>query len=112
MVPAKPKTIPAEGQDLWWEPLVKIPLIKDRYIKAIEVKPSVEGREVVHHANTTLYLPGEDGELESQGGRFTEYAAGKLGEIIPRVPVGCFRRTPTCAGASTTTRWGKSWKTK
>ncbi len=83
VVPAKPTTVPAEGQDLWWEPLVKIPLTKDRYIKAIEVKPSVEGREVVHHANTTLYLPGEDGELASQGGRFTEYAAGKLGEIIP-----------------------------
>ncbi len=83
VIPAKSKTIPAKGQDLWWEPLVKVPLTKDRYIKAIEVKPSVEGREVVHHANTTLYLPGEDGELESQGGRFTEYAAGKLGEIIP-----------------------------
>ena len=83
VVPTKPKTVPAEGQDLWWEPLVKIPLTEDRYIKAIEVKPSVKGREVVHHANTTLYLPGEDGELVSQGGRFTEYAAGKLGEIIP-----------------------------
>ena len=83
VVPAKPKTIPAEGQDLWWEPLVKIPITRDRYIKAIEVKPSVQGLEVVHHANTTLYLPGEDGELASQGGRFTEYAAGKLGEIIP-----------------------------
>jgi hypothetical protein len=63
--------------------LVEIPLYEDRYIKAIEVKPSVQGREVVHHANTTLYLPGQDGELEVQGGRFTEYAAGKLGEIVP-----------------------------
>ena len=83
VVPAKPKTVPAEGQDLWWEPLVKISLTKDRYVKAIEVKPSVGGRAVVHHANTTLYLAGEDGELVSLGGRFTEYAAGKLGEIIP-----------------------------
>jgi len=83
VVLAKPKTIPAEGQDLWWEPLVKIPVTRDRYIRAIEVKPSAQGRQVVHHANTTLYLPGEDGELESQQGRFTEYAAGKLGEIIP-----------------------------
>ena len=83
VVPAKPIDIPAEGQDLWWEPLVEIPLDEDRWIKAIEVKPSVEGRKVVHHANTTLYLPGDDGELEGQRGRYTEYASGKLGEIIP-----------------------------
>jgi len=83
VIPAKPFTVPAVGSDLWWEPLVEIPLEQDRYLKAIEVKPSVRGREVVHHANTTLYLQGEDGELISQGGRFTEYAAGKLGEIIP-----------------------------
>ena len=83
VVPAKPFTVPAVGADLWWEPLVEIPLERDRYVKAIEVKPSVAGREVVHHANTTLYRRGEDGELIGQGGRFTEYAAGKLGEIIP-----------------------------
>ncbi len=83
VVPAKPIDIPADGQDLWWEPLVEIPIDEDRWIKAIEVKPSVEGRKVVHHANTTLYLPGDDGELEGQRGRYTEYASGKLGEIIP-----------------------------
>ena len=83
VVPAKPIDIPADGQDLWWEPLVEIPIDEDRWIKAIEVKPSIEGRKVVHHANTTLYLPGDDGELEGQRGRYTEYASGKLGEIIP-----------------------------
>ena len=84
VVPAKPFSVPAVGSDLWWEPLVEIPLEKDRYVKAIEVKPSVAGREVVHHANTTLYVRGADGELINQsGGRFTEYAAGKLGEVIP-----------------------------
>ncbi|HSH74062.1 MAG TPA: hypothetical protein VLA09_00045 [Longimicrobiales bacterium] len=84
VVPAKPYTVPAEGQDLWWEPLVEIPLDEDRYIKAIEVKPSVAGRRVVHHANSTLYLSDAEGELRGQGGRFTEYAAGKLGEIVPQ----------------------------
>ena len=83
VVPAKPIDVPAEGQDLWWEPLVEIPTGEDRWIKAIEVKPSVAGRKVVHHANTTLYLPGDDGELQGQRGRYTEYASGKLGEIIP-----------------------------
>ena len=83
IVPAKPFSVPATGSDLWWEPLVRIPLTEDRYLKAIEVKPSVAGREVVHHANTTLYQEDANGELLPQGGRFTEYAAGKLGEVIP-----------------------------
>ena len=52
-------------------------------MKAIVGKRSVNGREGVNNANTTLYLPGQDGDLEGQGGRFTEYAAGKLGEIVP-----------------------------
>jgi len=83
VVPAKPYSVPAVGQDLWWEPLVEIPIDEDRYIRAIEVKPSVAGRKVVHHANTSLFMPSDDGDLQGQSGRFTEYAVGKLGEIIP-----------------------------
>lgn len=84
VVSSLPFTVPATGQDMWWEPLVEIPLENGRYLKAIEVKPSVAGRMVAHHANTSLYVPGEDGELARQGSsRFTEYAAGKLGEVIP-----------------------------
>ena len=83
IVPAKPYDVPAIGQDIWWEPLVEIPIDQDQYVMAIEVKPSLGGRKVVHHANTTLYLPDAEGELQGQGGRFTEYAVGKLGEIIP-----------------------------
>ncbi len=82
VVESKPITIPAEGQDLWWEPLVPIGITTDRYIRAIEVKPSQAGRMVVHHANTTMSVM-EDGELKSMRGRFTEYASGKLGEIVP-----------------------------
>jgi hypothetical protein len=84
IVPSKPFDVPAEGQDLWWEPTVPIGTDRPRYIKAIEVKPSVPGRMVAHHANTSMYLPGDDGNLERAGGtRFTEYASGKLGELIP-----------------------------
>ena len=82
VIDSKPITIPAEGQDLWWEPLMPIGTTSPRYIKAIEVKPSLEGRIVVHHANTTMSVM-EDGELVSQRGRFTEYASGKLGEMVP-----------------------------
>ena len=82
VVESQPITIPAVGQDLWWEPLVPVGTTTDRYIKAIEVKPSLEGFKVVHHANTTLNVM-EDGELKSRRGRYTEYASGKLGEIVP-----------------------------
>ena len=96
VVRSGPITVPAEGQDLWWEPLVPIELTSDRYIRAIEVKPSLEGYKVVHHANTTLNVM-EDGELKSMRGRFTEYALGKLGEIVPSdaarlLPVGSYVR--------------------
>ena len=96
VVRSQPITVPADGQDLWWEPLVPVGLTTDRYIRAIEVKPSLEGYKVVHHANTTLNVM-EDGELKSMRGRFTEYALGKLGEIVPSdaarlLPVGSYVR--------------------
>ncbi|MBM4183236.1 MAG: cytochrome c [Gemmatimonadetes bacterium] len=85
VVPTTPYDVPASGNDKWWEPTIKISgLESDRYIRAIEVKPSVAGRRVVHHANTNLMRPGDDGELyNASGGRFTEYAGNKLGEIVP-----------------------------
>jgi hypothetical protein len=82
VVQSRPITVPAEGQDLWWEPLVPVGNTTDRYIKAIEVKPSALGRSVVHHANTTMSV-WEDGQLQSMRGRYTEYAVGKMGEIVP-----------------------------
>ncbi len=96
VVRSNPITVPADGQDLWWEPLVPVGITSDRYIRAIEVKPSLEGYKVVHHANTTLNVM-EDGELKSMRGRFTEYALGKLGEIVPSdaarlLPVGSYVR--------------------
>ena len=96
VVRSRPITVPAEGQDLWWEPLVPVGTTTDRYIRAIEVKPSLDGYKVVHHANTTLNVM-EDGELQSMRGRYTEYALGKLGEIVPSdaarlLPAGAYVR--------------------
>src|SRR5690606_10790742 len=84
VVKSKPFDVPGEGQDLWWEPLVEIPTDKPRYIRGIEVKPSVAGRAVGHHANTTLHARDEHGELQNLSGtRLTESAPGKRGEIVP-----------------------------
>ncbi len=83
IVRSTPYTVPANGQDRWWQPVVDVEGIPtNRCIRAIETKPSVEGRAVAHHANSTWRLRGEGG-MAGGGGRLSEYALGKLGEIIP-----------------------------
>lgn len=80
VVPSTPYTVKAGGQDRWWQPTVPTGLTEDRCIRAIETKPSIAGRGVTHHANSTLRMPGGD---RMQDARLSEYALGKLGEIIP-----------------------------
>jgi mono/diheme cytochrome c family protein len=77
IVRSEPYDVPAVGQDRWWQPVVPTGITEDRCIRAIETKPSVEGRAVAHHANSSFRV--EDG----RGGRLSEYALGKIGEIIP-----------------------------
>jgi mono/diheme cytochrome c family protein len=96
VIRSDPFTVPATGQDLWWRPLVESGLTSDRCIRAIEVKPSVPGRSVTHHANSSFRILEENGEqVESM--RLTEYALGKLGEIIPE---GTCRMAPANAMVS------------
>jgi mono/diheme cytochrome c family protein len=83
VIRSDPFTVPAEGQDMWWQPLVETGITEDRCIMAIETKPSVAGRAVTHHANSTFRLRDEDSGTFGGGGRLSEYALGKLGEIIP-----------------------------
>lgn len=78
IIRAEPFTVPAEGQDIWWQPVVESGLTRDRCIRAIETKPSVPGRAVTHHANSTFRVADEEESV-----RLSEYALGKLGEIIP-----------------------------
>ena len=85
IVRSEPYDVPAMGQDRWWKPVVPTGITEDRCIKAIETKPSVVGRSVTHHANSSFRVDGE------QGGRLSEYALGKLGEIVPE---GACRRAP------------------
>ena len=44
IVPTKPYTLPAQGQDRWWRPIVPVGTTEDRCIKAMAVKPSLKGR--------------------------------------------------------------------
>ena len=67
IVTSVPWTQPAEGQDQWWQPVVDSGMTEDRWIKAVEVRPTLEGRRIVHHGNSAL----------------AEFAVGKAGEIYP-----------------------------
>ena len=81
-----PIDVPASGLDMWHKPIVKIqglPEGEERCIKALQVKPRGVAKTVVHHANSTFQLLQEDGSFQGTGDRATEYAMGKLGEIIP-----------------------------
>ena len=83
VVPTKPFTVPANGQDNWWRPIMPTGLTKDRCIRAISVKPSLAGRATVHHANSDLLVPDEKTGQYVQTERVSEYALGKVGEIVP-----------------------------
>jgi len=90
LAPSLPIDIPASGLDVWQRPIVEIqglPENEERCIKALQVKPRGVAKTVVHHANSTFQLTREGDDADDDGfrgsGRATEYAMGKLGEIIP-----------------------------
>jgi mono/diheme cytochrome c family protein len=86
IIPSTPIDVPAIGQDMMHWPIVPSGVTEDRCIKALQVKPAGNAKAVVHHANSTFQLMNEDGVLERQGAQgehATEYAMGKLGEIVP-----------------------------
>jgi mono/diheme cytochrome c family protein len=83
VVPSTPIDVPANGLDLWHRPFVATGVTEDRCIKALQVKPAGNAKGVVHHANSTFQLMTDQGNFEATGNRATEYAMGKLGELIP-----------------------------
>jgi hypothetical protein len=83
VVRTKPFSMPARGQDVWWRPVVPTGLTKDRCIKAVAVKPSLKGRAAAHHANSELLILDEKTGQYVENERITEYALGKVGEIVP-----------------------------
>ncbi|HEY6212561.1 MAG TPA: hypothetical protein VIW45_09765 [Vicinamibacterales bacterium] len=68
-----------EAADWWGNFIADSGLTEDRYIKAVEAKPSASAIRVVHHAVETLEY--EDGT--PSGGTLVEYAVGKNGDIFP-----------------------------
>ncbi len=89
--------IPANGQDMWWNPQVPTGITEDRCIKAIETLPSRAAHGSTHHANSRFLTQDEDGEWVNYG-RLSEFAFGKLGEMVPE---GACRTAP----ADSMVRW-------
>ena len=77
-----PIDVPADGNDMWHRPYVPTGLTQNRCIRAVQVKPAGKAKTLVHHANSTFEMLQEDGSFE-QMERVTEYAMGKIGEIVP-----------------------------
>src|SRR5215831_10723669 len=73
-------TVKPENSDWWGNFQADSGLTEDRYLKAVETRPSIGGGiKVVHHAVTSLvYDDGTPG-----GGTLNEYAVGKNGDIYP-----------------------------
>ena len=82
--------VPANGQDLWWEPVVDSGITESRCIKAVETLPSSQAHGATHHANSHFKILDEEGEWVDSD-RLSEFAFGKLGE---KVPEGACRRAP------------------
>jgi mono/diheme cytochrome c family protein len=83
VVPSTPIDVPAGGNDMWHKPIVPTGNTEDRCIVALQVKPAGNAKTVVHHANSSFQLMTDDGFERAGGGQGSEYAMGKLGELIP-----------------------------
>ena len=88
VVRSTPHTLPALSQDHWWKPVVPTGLTEDRWIRAIEIRPStVAGRSITHHALAHLQQEEDDPESLALAsglgaGLLMEWAVGKQGEIM------------------------------
>ncbi len=81
--------VPAVAQDSWFKPVVETGLTEQRWVRAIEIRPStVKGRKVTHHALARLQQQEAGGagatvqEVGGSAGLFMEWAVGKQGEIM------------------------------
>jgi hypothetical protein len=83
--------VAASGVDWWGDYDVPTGLTEDRYVKAIETKPSKDGRFVNHHTTVSViqdadpFIGGGRASAEDGGkvtSNFSEYVVGKYGDIF------------------------------
>jgi len=88
IIRSTPWTQSAQGQDQWWTPIIETGLTEDRWVTGMEVRPSMTGRRVTHHAVIYLQQQEEPGDFEpvvdvpGRGSYLTEFAVGKIGDVF------------------------------
>jgi hypothetical protein len=95
IIKSPPYTQRAGAQDAWYKPVVPTGLTEQRWVRAIEIRPStVKGRKITHHALARLQQSenGNDEPVQRSSapapgdepgpGLFMEWAVGKQGEIM------------------------------
>jgi len=97
VVRSEPYTLAAQTQDKWFRPETPTGLTEERWVKAIEIRPSwPDGRRIVHHTLAYLVQDEDPDEMTAETaaistssramggpGLFMEWAVGKVGEIFP-----------------------------
>ncbi len=85
-------TMPAISPDQWWKPMSDVPLTEERWVRAVEMRPStIAGRRITHHAIGYLIQKEPKGTQTSPdvdpfaalagGGILMEWAVGKQYDI-------------------------------
>jgi hypothetical protein len=77
-------TVPKVGQDQWYKPYSDIPVTEERWVRAVEMRPSsVAGRRITHHVLAYLLQnEGTDADAPRQNqGLLMEWAVGKSFDI-------------------------------
>jgi len=69
-----------KGPDWWIDQFADVVLPEDRWIKAMEIKPS--NRKIVHHAVVNVIEPDAPAGTPETGVQLTEYAVGKYGDTF------------------------------
>ena len=86
----RPFEVGAEGEDLFWNFVIPVPLETRRFVRGVEFRPG--NRQVVHHAEIRVDTTGVSRELEAEpGGGFSGTvegggAAPPLGHFLGWVP--------------------------
>jgi len=70
----------AKGSDWWIDQYGEITVPEDRWIKAMEIKPS--NRRIVHHSVVYAIEPDAPAGTPESGVQLTEYAVGKYGDTF------------------------------
>jgi hypothetical protein len=70
----------AKGPDWWIDQFTEVKMTEDRWVKAMEIKPS--NRKITHHAVVYAIEPDAPAGTPESGIQLTEYAVGKYGDIF------------------------------